>query len=749
MKKILNISILTAFALLFSLSGCVSDNIVPDPYNNNTGSGEASGLIIRFGNESTTRGTTAQGETLVFNEGYLLVVSGATISRVYEIHNDTGRGTNPADGYLYIEDLKDATEVVILPAISGATSHLVVVGNTPLSPVPAAGMNIGQIREQLINVLTQHDRDDLNLWGISLRTTWTPPSGSTTYYMANIDVFPTVARIEMQQIDTHPDSEIHSFTVEAIFIDRHYNNAQVGGAIPNTGAAPVPTNFVSRGDGTTPDFGFAPGQFGYEAITTNRGALFNIIDQPSTTRVTDGDAAATLALADPNRWAYHLFAMQNTATSTGTQVPSIVIRLSNVRLRDGSAAGIPLPLPSGYDYHYLTIQRFIVDSNPLAGIHALNIYHIGSLLFHERYLGLYPNENPFDANVRVTLAHWYKQEISVCSFHQPNPIGFEVNTNTGFTINLAPAIRNGSSAGLEYMWQREVCTTPYVCEWVNIGSWTTVHNLTVTGGISEDTRFRRIARVVSATPAIMITSAPARVVVICPCSDGVLINGTVWARCNVGAPGTFVSSPTDRGMLFQWNSDIGWSYTHPAAGGSPNYRWDPAAAGGSGAWVDNYPNLWSPSSVTAGLTWNPLPSGYNRGPCPSGWRLPTNAEFVALVNAHPFGTFVTSMPNANVVLNGGWVNRGQWMPPATTGPFAGELGVVYGDPAGAHVFLPAAGWRTTNGMLDRQDMFGLYWSGVASSEPLARFLQFAGGTGSTVTSSAGPASAFSVRCVAE
>jgi len=34
---------------------------------------------------------------------------------------------------------------------------------------------------------------------------------------------------------------------------------------------------------------------------------------------------------------------------------------------------------------------------------------------------------------------------------------------------------------------------------------------------------------------------------------GVLINGVVWAKCNVDVPGTFTTMPENSGMFYQWN----------------------------------------------------------------------------------------------------------------------------------------------------------------------------------------------------
>ena len=506
MKKIFNLFSVLALCLAFVLNGCVSENLIPNPYN-----AESRGLIIRFDDVATTRGTTAVGTTPAFNEGYLLVVSGSLISRVYEIHNTTARGTNPSGGYLYIADLRNTAIEVILPAVSGSTTRIIVVGNTTLSPVPVAGMPLSQIAGQPINVLTQHNRNNLNLWGESPRSTWNPPAGARTHYIATVEVLPTVARFEMRQIDACPDSQIASFRVAGIFIDNHYYDAHVGGFIPGAGVAPTlapRTNFVSRGDGTTPGFLFQPGSFGYTDAATFR-ALFDAFT-PATLSTGAGTSVSpfTVALTDPNRWAYHLFAMQS-----GTRMPNIVIRLSNVRLR-GATVDLPGHPTSGF--HYLTISQLIdnATNQPLTGIHAGNLYQIASLAFSEQYLSHYPNVNPFDANVRVTVAHWNEQETTFPGFTQPNPASINLGVAPqSHTFNLGAAVNGYSTSTVLYLWQWSHVGGNNPDDWNDIGIPSVANREHTATGLTQTTYFRRIA-ICGCTPARRITSALARVSVI-------------------------------------------------------------------------------------------------------------------------------------------------------------------------------------------------------------------------------------------
>ena len=167
--------------------------------------------------------------------------------------------------------------------------------------------------------------------------------------------------------------------------------------------------------------------------------------------------------------------------------------------------------------------------------------------------------------------------------------------------------------------------------------------------------------------------------------DGAFIGNAIWARYNVGAPGTFVDNQEDAGMLFQWNRRYGWAATGTVTG-------------------------WN-SSTPTGTEWRPVNS-----PCPAGWRLPTNAELNAL------GV-------------GAWATEN------------GVSGRRFSAAGGHTIFLPAAGYRSAeNGALSNAGTHGFYWSGTQLSETLARGVGF--DSSNTLLRSGTRAQGFSVRCVA-
>jgi uncharacterized protein (TIGR02145 family) len=177
-------------------------------------------------------------------------------------------------------------------------------------------------------------------------------------------------------------------------------------------------------------------------------------------------------------------------------------------------------------------------------------------------------------------------------------------------------------------------------------------------------------------------------------STGVLINDVVWATCNVDAPGTFASAPSEPGMFYQWNRRVGWSSTDPLV----NH-------GGGGAWN---------SSLPTGTTWSKA-----NDPCPAGWRVPNHSEQESLLSS---------------------------------GSFWGDLNGVYGRYFGNgadRVFFPAAGVRVSDdGSLVNVNLGGYYWSRT-KTEVGSVFIMilFSGSTATNISYL--PSMGLTVRCVAE
>ena len=500
MKKIFHPFALFA-ALCLALLGCLHEEETEPPHKE-----EERGVVIRFA-AGTDGSSAAADNAVMFNSGYLLMTNGGgTIVRQFDIRSGAGL-SNPDAGYLYLDEL-ESDKGVLLTAVPSTVRRIVIVGNTVLTPAPAVGSNIAAVRAQSINVASQHDSNNVNLWGEaddtetdrSRHSFWhfTGTTAPHRLYEVRVALFPTVARMELHRIEACPDSQIAAFKVEAIFIDRHYLDAHVSGAIPGANVEGH-SNFISRGQNA--DL-FRAGERGYDDDTHLRyptgGALFDLIGINATGAGTD---AAPLAVTIPghgaptrNRWAYRLFAMQRTVdasgvvTSRGTRMPAIVIRLSEVRLRGATEAMT--------GYRYLTIRGLIVNNELLPGIHALHVYEVEPVRFTEDDLRPYPNRHAIDVPVRVTLATWQGEKIvSRPGFSQPSPpnkmlSGYQSEESRTFA--LGAAVCGYCTVPIAYLWQQSIDGGGTWTEAVpGVGDNRSQHF--VTAILTQNTHFRRVA----------------------------------------------------------------------------------------------------------------------------------------------------------------------------------------------------------------------------------------------------------------
>jgi uncharacterized protein (TIGR02145 family) len=155
----------------------------------------------------------------------------------------------------------------------------------------------------------------------------------------------------------------------------------------------------------------------------------------------------------------------------------------------------------------------------------------------------------------------------------------------------------------------------------------------------------------TATCAVTISSIP----------ESVVINGVRWATRNVDAPGTFTKNPEDAGMFYQWNRKLGWSSTDPMVNSNGGKVWN--------------------SSYTSAATWEKV-----NDPSPAGYRIPNEYQLNTLLNKDKVVSEWTTIKGVN--------------------------GYKFTDKvSGAFVFLPALGFRSSNGgslQVDGTD--GYYWS---------------------------------------
>jgi uncharacterized protein (TIGR02145 family) len=142
-----------------------------------------------------------------------------------------------------------------------------------------------------------------------------------------------------------------------------------------------------------------------------------------------------------------------------------------------------------------------------------------------------------------------------------------------------------------------------------------------------------------------------------------LINGVVWARYNVDAPGTFAATPESYGMFYQWSRPKAWPAFNIVEG-----------------WDSTYPedDVWEEAN----------------DPSPAGWRVPALSEIQTLFDT-------TRVSNE-------WTKEN------------GVTGIKFTDKAtGNTLFLRAAGLRKYDGGNQcGAGSDGFYWSSTCSSRNL-------------------------------
>jgi uncharacterized protein (TIGR02145 family) len=198
---------------------------------------------------------------------------------------------------------------------------------------------------------------------------------------------------------------------------------------------------------------------------------------------------------------------------------------------------------------------------------------------------------------------------------------------------------------------------------------------------------------------------------------GVVINGVRWATRNLASQGTFVENPENFGGLFQWGRA---GDGHEQRNSRTTLTRSPNDMPGHGDFITTSasPFDWR-SHQNNGLWRNPKTPN---DPCPQGWRVPTEGEFLRLTNT------------SNV--SSQWINLN------------GIAGRIFTDRTTDNtLFLPAAGWRGHgSGALYHVGTRGYYWSSNASGMD-ARHLTFV--SSSVSVNYFSRANGFSVRCVAE
>ena len=181
---------------------------------------------------------------------------------------------------------------------------------------------------------------------------------------------------------------------------------------------------------------------------------------------------------------------------------------------------------------------------------------------------------------------------------------------------------------------------------------------------------------------------------------GMVVGAVNWASVNVAAYQTFASRPDQYTQFYQWNRPTAWNATAET--------------------VSN----WSNVAITD--------ASWTINPCPSGWRLPTQAEIVALANTGNFWAAALTKGNA------------------VAGKFLGANSASCSLPNNMYgcIFMPASGYRSQNGGgLVEQGETGLYYYNMQYDSTHGLALYLTSGAYSTGANWATKVEAYNLRCV--
>lgn len=363
MKKKFSYLALLAIVLLLGFSGC-SNSEDTEPVDN----ANPKSVFLKLGKSTVTPHSVStpvsNGTDVVLQSGdlYFVNASGAILKH-YTLTSSTTSATN-----INMTEAHNGASITNLP---GNTEMVYVIGNT--SGLPTSG-NISTVQEVALQVESQDDIEDVNLYGSGLLVDSVSPA---TAYTCEVDLKPTVARIELTDITSN--GVITDFKVDGIFIDNYFSQALVKGSVTGT-------DFVENGA--------VAAAFNDETSEYPAGlkpAIYDFYDPAlsASTKVAKPAGTGTV-------WAYNLF-----ASSTGSAVPRIIIRLSDIVTSDGSIYTAP---------QFITVKGFKAVSGgaSLTSIESGKIYKIaaGALTFNDTDLSPIPNLSLIDIEVTVNLVSW-------------------------------------------------------------------------------------------------------------------------------------------------------------------------------------------------------------------------------------------------------------------------------------------------------------------------------------------------------
>lgn len=356
MKKNFKLFAMMAVALLTGLSSCSNNDM------DEVVTGDSKSVFIKLTNETpaSRAASDAQGETeIVLKKGTVYFANAIGIIKKQATFGDNGE--------VSLAQIKAGHK---FENIDGSVSKVYVVGNTD---VTATG-NIAAVKAQALDLASQKNIANVNLWGESGLTLVTPAAGAVrAVYQATVNLSATVARVELTDITATGDV-ITGFTVDAIFVDDYFQASNIEG---------VPSRMKDRAQDNT-KYVAGKGFYTPELLSI----IYDKLDRKS-----DNNVVKTQS--DKDVWAYNIFAPKSDKGYT----PRLIIRLKDIETAT-DAATISSP-------QFITVKGFL-ENEARADINAGKVYNIaaGQLVFDETTLTPEPNTEAIDVIVTVTVPTW-------------------------------------------------------------------------------------------------------------------------------------------------------------------------------------------------------------------------------------------------------------------------------------------------------------------------------------------------------
>jgi uncharacterized protein (TIGR02145 family) len=284
--------------------------------------------------------------------------------------------------------------------------------------------------------------------------------------------------------------------------------------------------------------------------------------------------------------------------------------------------------------------------------------------------------------------------------------------DSAYVITNTDSARVGNSSGITLQWyvQYKAPAGTYYQSAQVIAACNNLQTCTVPANLCRGDSVRFFRKVISQGGCTGNTEGNSDTIIVTfKCGGGhgtrlsVMGTSVCIADRNVDTAGSFAKTPSDYGMLYQWNREKGW-----------------ATSGAVSGWISTPDNA----------------STWTVNPCPTGWRMFEDVEFKSLINGY----------------GSTWAAANSGRGNTTNGRFLGTRNATCSLPNNMSgcIFLPAAGTRYGNGALNSQGSEGMYWSRTQHPSYGGFAIYFNTGGNITAYDSAGDgcdkAQAISLRC---